>query len=174
MRIGGQKGKRTFRIALVLCQVKGHPADEVPEGIARLEPARSAPRTDTDFCKNQRVERLPEALQGANAQVFRALHGRSGFRQRGELLLRRGREGFRRRDILSVAKLREVAPAQIAPIGPRRRQRGIELFGRQMQEQVRRPLRGSLPQDLRAPGIKRLRAVFVKVKRPLRGQSKRH
>ena len=94
VRVGGQKSKRTFRIALILGQVEGHPADEVPKGIARLEPGRSAARTGTHFSKNQRVERLPKALQRANAQVFRARHGRSGLRQLGKLLVRRRCEGF--------------------------------------------------------------------------------
>ncbi len=139
--ISRQECEGVLRVALVLSEVKRHAADEPPLGIALAQVCLRASRMVRDLVANKRVELRPPAREHVGAEVFTPLH-----RRRLENLERQVRRGWRRygRDRAAccihrrLAEPGQIQTGEIARIGERRRQAGLELGRRQVQETTRR------------------------------------
>ncbi len=139
--IGCQECERVLRVALVLSKVKRHPAHEPPLGIALAQIRLYAARMVLDLAANERVELRPPAQEHVGAEVFTPLHRRCL-----QNLKRQVRLGWRRygRDRAACSVHRrltepgQIQPGEVARIGERRRQAGLELGRREVQETTRR------------------------------------
>ena len=92
--VGGQEGKRPFRVAAVLGQIEVDTADQIPGRVQRLEESLQI-SSGCGECRGKRGAEIgPQPTQDIGGQVFRPRHHRGRQDECGEFGLgRRGNGG---------------------------------------------------------------------------------
>ena len=89
MRVRGQKRERPLGVALVLGQMKGHAAKQMPQRIDATEPGRRSLGKLGRLGRCQFSELVPERSQQPGGQILEPAHRRGFGRQQGKFFFRR-------------------------------------------------------------------------------------